>query len=92
MLDLKIDCLRLNIENVAGHVHRIRPIAARAAAIFTERLNERWSDGRWASDSGGIDSLSVPPVHLNLNGMSNEQAAEAIANAWLEVLALKLKL
>ena len=92
MLDLKIDCLRLNIENVAGHIHRIRPITARAATIFTQRLNERWSDSRWASDSGGIDSFNVPPVHLNLNGMSNEQAAEAIASAWIEALALKLKL
>jgi len=92
MLELKIDCLRLNIENVAGHVHRIRPIAARAAAMFAERLHERWSESRWASDAGGIDSVSVPPVSLNLNGMSNEQAAEAIANAWLEGLALKLKL
>ena len=38
MLNLNIDSLALKITNAEGHEHRIRPIAARAAAIFAERV------------------------------------------------------
>jgi hypothetical protein len=89
MLDLKIDCLQLTIENAAGHEHRLQPIAARAAVIFAERLNERWAEGGRALASMSIDSLSAPPLSLSLNDMSNEQAAQAIAIAWLAALPWK---
>jgi hypothetical protein len=92
MTELSIQKLHVQIENVAGHEHRVQPITVHAAAIFAERLSERWADGGRAPDSESMDNLSAPPVSLNLNAMSDEQAASAIANAWLEVLALRLKL
>ncbi len=92
MVEVSIQNLHLQMENVAGHEHRVQPIAARAAAIFMERLYELWADGERAPASRSIDSLSALPVSLNLSSMSNEQAAHQIATAWLEALALKLQL
>ena len=90
MLDLKIDCLNLNIEDAAGHEHRIQPIAMRAVNILADRLSDRWMAGDRSAGMMNIESLSVPSVSLNLNEMSDEQVADTIAGAWLEVLTLKL--
>ena len=84
MIDLKIERLRLNISNAAGHEHRIRPIALRAVALLAKRLDgpgalevprERW------------DTIAARPIDLHLNAMSNEQAAEGIATAWANALS-----
>jgi hypothetical protein len=80
MFDLKIERLRLNIGNAAGHEHRVRPIALRAVALLAERLDGiKISRARW-------DSVSAQPVDLHLNVMSNEQAASGIATAWANAL------
>lgn len=92
MLDLRIEQLHFQIENAAGHEHRIHAIAMRAAALLAERLRERLAASGRSPDSGTIDNLSAPPVGLSLNGMSDGQAANDIATAWLEAVALKLKL
>jgi hypothetical protein len=88
-LDLKIEALRINIAGASGHEHRMDQIASRAAAIFGERLSERLSD---ASEPQWVKTLEARPINLNLNATGNEQAARDIADAWLEALALKLKL
>ena len=90
MLDLKIDRLNLNIEDAAGHEHRIRPITSRAFGILADRLGERWSTGQQMPDMKNVEKLSVPPMSLSLHHMSDEQAADHIANAVLEALTLKL--
>ena len=86
MFDLKIDRLRLNIDNAAGHEHRIRPIALRAVALLAERFDGpgglKVSRDRW-------DTIAAAPVDLNLTVMSNEQAAEGVANAWANALTGK---
>ena len=86
MIDLKIERLRLNIDNAAGHEHRIRPIALRAVALFTQRLDGpggiKVSRERW-------ERLAAEPVDLQLSVMSNEQAAEGIATAWANALTAK---
>ena len=87
-MDLKIDRLLLNIENGSGHEHRVGPITERAVALFAERAAKSL-EGK-TPRSGTFDSLSSPPVDLNLNSTSNEQAAHAIADAWLQVLMLRL--
>jgi len=91
MLDIQIDRLQFEISNAAGSEHRIRPIAARAAALFAARLEEQWPD-----DPGPVASaarsVSADPVNVNLQGMSDEHVARAIAEAWLQAVALKLKL
>jgi hypothetical protein len=91
MLDLKIDLLTLNIANAAGHEHRVQPIAAHAAALFAERLEERWANNGATRGAAALDSIAASPVSLNLAAMGDQEAASQIANAWLEALALKLK-
>jgi hypothetical protein len=92
MLDVKIEQLRLNIEDGTGHEHRLRPIALRAVALLADRLDARMAEGRQKTSGQERESLRVPPVSLNLNGMSDEQAAGAIADALLETLVLKMGL
>jgi hypothetical protein len=91
MFGLNIDLLSLSVENAAGHEHRIQPIAARAAALFAERLVDCWRDNRGPPKVAAVDSIAASTVSLNLAGMSDQEAASRIANAWLEALALKLK-
>ena len=83
MVDLKIERLKLNINNAAGHEHRIQPIALRAVALLAERLEGPGvSRDRW-------DSIAAELVDLHLNTMSDEQAAEGIATAWADALTGK---
>jgi len=86
MFDLKIDRLRLNIDNAAGHEHRIHPIALRAVALLAERLDGPEGLGisreRW-------DTIAAEPIDLHLNAMSDEQAADSIATAWANALTTK---
>ena len=89
MFDLKIERLRLNIENAAGHEHRVHPIALRAVALLAERLDgpggtevSRLSQRHW-------DTLNARPLDLQLDFMSDEQAAEGIASAWANALTAK---
>ena len=86
MFDLKIDRLRLNIDNAAGHEHRIHPIALRAVALLAERLDGPKGLGisreRW-------DTIAAEPIDLHLNVMSDEQAADGIATAWANALTTK---
>jgi hypothetical protein len=84
MLDVKIDCLRINVENAAGHEHRIRPIAQRAAQIFAGRLGEYVG-------SYNTEELRAASVGLDLGASTDEGAARVIADAWLDALAIKLR-
>jgi hypothetical protein len=81
MVDLKIERLRLNIGNATGHEHRVQPIALRAVALLAERL-----DGPLGVTRDRWDTIAAEPVDLHLNVMSDEQAAEGIANAWANAL------
>lgn len=89
MLDLKIERLRLNIENAAGHEHRIQPIALRAVALLGERLDGPRGIGARAVSGRQWDALNAEPVDLQLNMMSDEQAAEGIAESWANALTAK---
>jgi hypothetical protein len=89
-MDLKIESLRINMANAAGHEHRVRPIAARAAALLMERL-EYDLQAYEGPGSGSEGSIIAQPVAVNLNNMTDEQVAESIARAWHEALALKLR-
>lgn len=84
MFDLKIDRLRLNIDNAVGHEHRLQPIALRAVALLAARL-----DGPLDVFRDRWDSLAAQPVDLQLNVMSDEQAAESIASTWANALTGK---
>ena len=84
MFDLKIDRLRLNIDNAVGHEHRLQPIALRAVALLAARL-----DGPGEISRDRWDTLAAERVDLQLNVMSDEQAAESIATAWSNALTGK---
>jgi hypothetical protein len=89
MLELKIDRLVLTIANGAGHEHRVRPIAERAAALFAEESLKLLE--REAVRPDVFESLGGGSVDLNFNSTGNEQAARAIADGWLQAMALKLR-
>ena len=90
MLDLKIDRLTADFQGAGGHEHRIRPIATRAAAIFAERVEVYCGENRGASSSRNVGSVSAEPLNVNLATLTDEQAAQSIAKAWLDALALSL--
>ena len=84
---INIERLSANIQNAAGHEHRLAPIAQRAASIFAARLQERvMGAGERAFRFSRIEFLAATPVDCNLHVMSNEQAANAIALAWFDAL------
>ena len=89
MLDLKIDRLQLEINNAAGHEHRIAPIAERAAALLAERIDIQYRDGRARID-GNIGGITARPINLDLTRTSDEHAAQTVADAWLDALAMRL--
>ena len=91
MLDLKIDRLQLEINNAAGHEHRIGGIAQRAAALFAEQIDIRYGNGG-SYPSQNMGSVGARPVSLDLSRTGDEHAAQSIARAWLDALALRLKL
>ena len=83
MLDVKIGCLRIEMEGAAGHEHRVRPIASRAAQILAQRLQEQ-------TGSYSLEGMQAPAVSLDLNSSTDEDAARAIANSWLQAVAMRL--
>jgi hypothetical protein len=89
-LDLKIEALRISISNAHGQEHRLHHIALRAAALLGERLAETLPNAGMVSAPKAIDPIGVleaRPVNLNLNATGNDQAASAIANAWLQAVS-----
>lgn len=89
MPELTIDLLKLNFENAAGHEHRIGPITERAVALFTQRA----AISLESSAPGPVmfESLNENPANLDLNSTSDEQAAHVIADAWFQILMLRMK-
>jgi hypothetical protein len=86
MSELKIERLRLNLENATGHEHRLEPIALRAVTLLAERLDRAPITRANALDGKMVDSLNAEALDLNLNFMTDEQAAEGIASAWANAL------
>jgi len=89
-LDFTIDCLRFEINDAAGHEHRVQPIALRAAEILAARLEQQYA-GAGRNSPAAINAVSAPSVNLDLSRTSNEQAANTIARAWLAAVALHLE-
>jgi hypothetical protein len=89
VLDLRIERLRLNIENAVGHEHRLQPIALRALVLLAERLDGPNAIGASALSGRQLDTLNAEPFDLHLDLMSDEQAAEGIATAWANALTAR---
>jgi hypothetical protein len=90
MLNLNIDSLTLSITNAEGHEHRIRPIVARAAAIFAERAEVYCEENPGVPGSRRLGSVTAAPMSVDLRKMTDEHAAHDIARSWLQALTLKL--
>ncbi|HEX3151322.1 MAG TPA: hypothetical protein VHR66_24805 [Gemmataceae bacterium] len=75
----------MNFQVAAGHEHRVEAITRRALDLTAERLPMH------LTDTGDLESLAVAPIQLRLGAMSNEEAADQMAAAILEALALQLK-
>jgi hypothetical protein len=91
MLDFKISLLTLNFENAFGHEHRLQPIALRAATVLAERLGVHYRAAGRSPHSLDLDAIGAPPLSLDLNRTSDEQAARQIAGVWLKALAPHLE-
>jgi hypothetical protein len=90
-LNLNIDSLALRFSNATGQEHRIRPIVARAAAIFAERTDEYCQANTQDWGEKKVSTLSASPVSFDLRAITDEHAAQNIARAWLHALTLNLK-
>jgi hypothetical protein len=90
-MDLTIGNLNLSIDNARGHEHRIRPIVHRAGAILAKRLDEKYGDAGLPGRARDIRALAGAKIDLNFGRTTDEQAAGAIAAAWLEAIALHLE-
>jgi hypothetical protein len=88
MLDLRVDLLRLEVLNPRGHEHRLGAIAERAAAIFAREAAGRWAESGIRRE---VETVTGGKVDIDLNTTGDENAARAIAAAWLDSLALKLR-
>ncbi len=92
MIDLTIERMNLGFDVASGQEHRARPIAQRAVEILARRLDERWLIQERLPRVVSVDALEVPEVQLDLPRLTDEQAAETIASALADALALKLGL
>jgi hypothetical protein len=90
MVDLTIGSLQLQVQNAAGHEHRMHGIAQRAAAIFGERLGERHRMADGLPRNLHLDAATAPALELDLNHTSDDEAASQVASAWLDAHALRL--
>jgi hypothetical protein len=83
MSDVTIGILQLQVVNASGHEHRMQGIASRAARIFSERLSERFQMSDGVARNLHVEAVTAPALDLDLNRLSDHEAAEQIAIAWL---------
>ena len=69
-----------------GHEHRLQPLTLRAVALLAACLD---GPGEFELSRDRWDTLAAEPIDLQLNVMSDEQAAESIATAWSNALTGK---
>jgi hypothetical protein len=83
MLELTIESLRLSLIDVGWQERRLGPIVTRAMELLSERLGQHgWTDRR--------PGRAANPARLDVQSMSDEQAADHLAGVMLEAIALKL--
>ena len=85
-MDVRIDELRISVNNISGQEHRIGPVVERAVALLIEQIREAGKHAR----SARADALQAPPVNLNLSSTSDEQAAAVLARSLFESLKMLL--
>ena len=89
MTQVHVGSLGLGVAAGSLAPHRVAPIAERAAAVFATRLEGRLR-GR-ARTALRIDTLQAPPLGPSLAAMTDAEAADTIAAAWLDTVADRLQ-
>ena len=90
--ELQVDRLSLTIGNAPGNQHRVRAIAEHAAKLFAIRLDARVQDLGDALSPVRIAQITTSPMRCDLAQMSDGEAADAIADAWLCAVTERLRL
>jgi hypothetical protein len=90
MTDLKVDVLRLDLGALAGHEHRLAPVAARALELLAELLDQRWPDTYRVSGTSVVEALLVHGEPIEWDRSSDEQAAREVADTLFEAITAKL--
>jgi hypothetical protein len=88
MLDLNIDCLRLDMP--AFPAHRVRPIVSRAVSLLGERLSQRSLADLVVEHNYDI-TLSPGLLTIDATRATDEQAAQTIADGIYNALILGLE-
>jgi hypothetical protein len=83
---LEIDRLQLKFEQAAGHEHRVRPVTLRALELLRLRLRNELPGSGARLDGQLPASLRVEATEVNLAVMSDESAAEKLADAMFSAL------
>ena len=91
MIDLKIEQLRINIAAAPGQEHRLHSIVSCALDRFASRVVD--GDARWPQigTDTRLENIRVPSVNVDLSAANDQQAANAIAQACIDALALSLR-
>ena len=89
-MDVHIDRLTITMNDISGQEHRASIIAERAAALLAERLG-RWAEREQREQPARVEAAGARPVNMKLQSTSTEQAAGAIAQAWLDAVLLQLR-
>jgi hypothetical protein len=87
MRQVHVDALSLGLAAGSLAPHRVAPVAAKAASLFAERL-----DGVLRDQPGRdlhLGALQAAP--LTLTNMTDADAANAIAQAWLDAVGTRLR-
>lgn len=91
MLDLDISFLGLTIENARGQEHRVQTIAVRATELLAALLDERYGENNVSGSGTNFVEIGAHDVQMDLGKTGNDRAAQIVADAWLNAIALRLE-
>jgi hypothetical protein len=89
-LDVTIDRVSLEFENAAGWEDRVDSMTERAVGLLGRHLDE-WAARMRLPGRIDIDAATAGPVLVDVGQASDAEIAEAIATAWLDALAERLR-
>ena len=83
---LTVDHLHLKFAGAAGHTHRVRPITQRALELLRLRLRDELLASGAHLENLSLEALAVPPLNMDLHIVSDEAAAEKLAEVMFTAL------
>ncbi len=83
---VSIDQLHLRWMDVSGQEHRVRPITQRALELLHQRLNNQLLTSAMRLEDLNLSRLILPPMAINFRVLTDEGAAEKLADAMYSAL------